>query len=51
MGIGLSKRDLLRFIRQYTILNEELAYRANRRFWKIVESKADSMHKKLGPAR
>ena len=51
MGIGLSKRDLLRFIRQYTILNEELAYRANRRFWKIVESKADSMHKKLGTAR
>ena len=51
MGIGLSKRDLLRFIRQYTILNEEMTYRVNRRFWKIVEAKANSMYKKLGPAR
>ena len=51
MEIGLSQRDLFYFIRQYSALNEELAFRPNRRLWKAVETKAYKMYKKLGPAR
>ena len=51
MNIGLSKSDLLFFVRQYSILNKEFIYRGNRRFWILVEAKAAKMYKKLGPAR
>ena len=51
MNIGLSRRDLLYFIRQYSILNKEFTFRGNKTFWMLVEVKALKMYKKLGPAR
>ena len=50
LNIGLSRRDLLSFIRQYSIINKEFTFRGNRGFWMLVEARAAKMYKKLGPA-
>jgi heptose I phosphotransferase len=49
MDIGLTQRDLFRFIKIYddTSLRDALAY--NGAFWSAVQGRALSMHKKLGP--
>jgi heptose I phosphotransferase len=47
MNIGLTKRDLLRFMRYYSQkeLRETLTIEA--KFWKNVHQRARSMYKKL----
>lgn len=51
MGIGLSKRDFLRFARYYSNQNTGSSLRQNKGFWDQVERRATSMVKKLGPVR
>jgi len=51
MMIGLSKRDLLRFIIYYGQRNNRFSMRDNKKFWVKVERRAKTMFKKLGPAR
>ena len=51
MMIGLSKRDLLRFVIYYGQRNNRFSIRDNKKFWVKVERRATTMFKKLGPAR
>ena len=51
MNIGLTKREIQRFVWQYGKLNKNYAFRKNSKFWMEVKEKAIRMHKKLGPAR
>ena len=51
MEIGLSKRDLLRFVLRYGKDSAKLSLRRNRSFWHQVERRANSMYRKLGSAR
>lgn len=49
-SIGLSQRDLLRFMRHYHGKNLRAALNDNKSFWVDVEQRANSMFEKLGPA-
>ena len=51
MSIGLTSRDIQRFIWQYSKLNKTFTVRENGEFWMRVKEKAIRMHRKLGPAR
>ena len=51
MNIGLTRRDIQRFIWKYGKLNKNYAFRENSKFWMQVKEKAIRMHRKLGPAR
>ena len=48
--IGLSKRDLLRFMRQYHGKDLRSAITVQSGFWQEVKQRADSIFEKLGPA-
>lgn len=48
--IGLSHRDLLRFMRHYHGKSLREAIKDNEQFWSIVTQRADVMLAKLGPA-
>lgn len=50
MDIGLSQRDYFRFIKMYDDLSLRNALAKNAKFWESVNTRAMSMHKKLGPA-
>lgn len=45
MEIGLSQRDLLRFIRAYTGVSPKTALRENRAFWKKVQDRGDAFYR------
>jgi len=49
MDIGLTQRDLFRFIRIYDDTNLRDALGNNKAFWASVHKRAKSMYKKLGP--
>ena len=49
MDIGLTRKDLLRFIRAYSGQNCRLSLSRDREFWQQVEKRAQQMLKKLGP--
>lgn len=51
MHIGLTRKDLLRFIRCYEQRDLRTALTQNRSFWNAVNKRAVAMHAKLGPAR
>ena len=51
MHIGLSKRDLLRFVRTYEQQDLRGALTANQSFWNAVTKRAEAMYAKLGPSR
>ena len=48
--IGLSKRDLLRFMRHYNGNDLRAAITIQSRFWNEVKQRADNIFEKLGPA-
>ena len=48
--IGLSKRDLLRFMRHYNGNDLRAAITIQSRFWDEIKQRADTIFKKLGPA-
>lgn len=50
MHVGLSKRDLLRFMRVYKQKELRLTLVEDQKFWKAVNSRSQSMYKKLGSA-
>lgn len=50
MDIGLSRRDLFRFIRYYSGSSLKQELRSNSKFWCAVEARATKLYKKLGPA-
>tara|TARA_B110000858_G_scaffold196515_1_gene255505 strand:+ start:9778 stop:10578 length:801 start_codon:yes stop_codon:yes gene_type:complete len=49
MNIGLTQRDYLRFIRIYDDMSLRDALAHNGKFWSSVNTRAVTMHKKLGP--
>lgn len=51
MHIGLTKKDLLRFIRCYEQRNLHSVFAQNRSFWNMVDKRAAAMYQKHGPAR
>jgi heptose I phosphotransferase len=50
MHLGLSRKDLLRFIRVYEQASLREVFARRSRFWQAVESRAAAMYKKLGAA-
>jgi len=48
--IGLSNRDLLRFMRHYHSRDLRRAVTDHKQFWVNVKKRSDAMFKKLGPA-
>lgn len=50
MGIGLSRRDLLRFVRHYSKRGLRASLTEDKAFWEKVERRARCMIDKLGPA-
>ncbi len=48
--IGLSDRDMLRFMRHYQGKNLRSALSEQRQFWQEVKQRAEAMFEKLGPA-
>lgn len=50
MHIGLSKRDLLRFMRCYEQRDLRSIFKLHHTFWNAVNKRAEAMFKKLGPA-
>lgn len=51
MHIGLTRRDLLRFIRSYELRDLRSALTQNSPFWNAVNKRAVAMFAKRGPAR
>lgn len=51
MHIGLTQRDLFRFVRSYQKTDLRSALSTQRSLWNAVNNKADAMFKKLGPNR
>lgn len=49
MDIGLTQRDYYRFIRSYDDMSLRDALAHNSEFWNSVNTRAQAMHKKLGP--
>ncbi len=50
MHIGLTQRDLFRFIRNYDQVDLRHSLRARQGFWSAVYKRAQRMYRKLGPA-
>lgn len=48
MNIGLTQRDLFRFMKIYNKSNLRSSLRENRRFWNAVQKRALALHRKLG---
>lgn len=51
MDIGLTQRDYFRFIKLYDDTSLRDALTKNAEFWRSVSSRANTMHKKLGPVK
>ncbi len=51
MNIGLTQRDLLRFMTLYQKASLGSCLKDNRKFWESVQKRALALHKKLGPVK